>query len=558
MELINIFTGRGDTEPIGVEGWRERILQTFLYIILVFGTLAYILNMIRLIQAGDLQVAVFYTVAYIIVLGISIIRQIPYRIRTGTILVITYMLSVQTLITLGLSSDGRVWMLFFIILSGLLLGLREGLIATFISAVSYTFIALALTGGLLPVPPIEVQASSGLASAWLATGIVMFLTGLLTVLAVGVLIRGLQNNLAGLERSLANEKELSEQLEEDQAELVKRTETLERRMLQLRTAAEISGVIVDILDPQELMRRVSDLLRDRFALYYAGIFLLDDSKRYAELAVGTGEAGRRMVAEGYRLSVGGASMVGWATARREARISANIGEERIGSNNPHLPLTRSELALPLVRGNEVLGALTVQSVEADAFDTDDVTVLQGIASTLANAMENARLFQQLETSLNEIRNLNRSYLNEAWSGVDTGARDLSYTLENILSGEGETGASLDVPLTLRGEQVIGKISLEADKSNWSQEEVEFIDAVSSQAALALESARLLEETQRQVEREQTLNQITNQLSRTLDFDTLMQNIVRELGQLPNVSEVSIHVAPPEDLVEQNGDGGTGA
>ena len=554
MELINIFTGRGDGDPIGVEGWRKRILQAFLYIILILGTLAYILNAITLVRSGDVLIALFYTAAYAIVLAISLLRQIPYRVRTLTLLVITYGLAVQTLVSFGLSSDGRVWLLFFIILTGLLLGLREGLIATFISVVSYTLIAILLTGGILPLPAIEDQANSGSASAWLATGVVLFLTALLTILAIGVLIRGLQNSLGSLQRSLETEKELSDQLQEDRAKLEHRTQTLERRMLQLRTASEISGIIVEILDPQELMQRVCDLIRDRFALYYTGIFLLDESQRYAELATGTGEAGRRMVAEGHRLSVGGASMVGWATARREARSSSDIEHESVHFNNPHLPLTRSELALPLMRANEVLGALTIQSVDVDAFDRDDITVLQGIANTLANSMENARLFQQLETSLNEIRNLNRSYLNQAWGDVDSRERDLSYTMESIMPGEAKEGTSLDVPLTLRGEQVIGKISLEADKSNWSEEELEFIDAVSSQAALALESARLLEETQRQVDREQTLNQITNRLARTLDFDTLMQNVVRELGQLPNVSEVSIHVAPPEELVDPIGNG----
>ena len=554
MELINIFTGRGDGDPIGVEGWRERILQAFLYIILILGTLAYILNAITLVRSGDVLIALFYTAAYAIVLAISLLRQIPYRVRTLTLLVITYGLAVQTLVSFGLSSDGRVWLLFFIILTGLLLGLREGLIATFISVVSYTLIAILLTGGILPLPAIEDQANSGSASAWLATGVVLFLTALLTILAIGVLIRGLQNSLGSLQRSLETEKELSDQLQEDRAKLEHRTQTLERRMLQLRTASEISGIIVEILDPQELMQLVCDLIRDRFALYYTGIFLLDESQRYAELATGTGEAGRRMVAEGHRLSVGGASMVGWATARREARSSSDIEHESVHFNNPLLPLTRSELALPLMRANEVLGALTIQSVDVDAFDRDDITVLQGIANTLANSMENARLFQQLETSLNEIRNLNRSYLNQAWGDVDSRERDLSYTMESIMPGEAKEGTSLDVPLTLRGEQVIGKISLEADKSNWSEEELEFIDAVSSQAALALESARLLEETQRQVDREQTLNQITNRLARTLDFDTLMQNVVRELGQLPNVSEVSIHVAPPEELVDPIGNG----
>lgn len=349
-----------------------------------------------------------------------------------------------------------------------------------------------------------------------------------------------------LETSQVSEEELNARLNQEHAELNSRTRDLEKRHAQIRTAAEISRLISAELDPDKLMQKVVDLVKDRFDLYYAGVFLLDEEKIFANLKTGTGEAGRRMVAERHKLTVGGSSMVGWATANRKARIALDVGQEAIRFDNPHLPLTRSELALPLLRGNEPVGALTIQSTEPEAFDEDDIAVLQGIGDSLATAIENANFFQQIERSLHEIRKLNQLYLQEGWSDVVEREPVLSFSVENDAGLMGSSsGSSLEVPLKLRDQQVIGNISLETNRSNWSPEEQEFIEAISNQAAIALESARLLDDSQKQIQREQTLNQLTTRFSRSLDVDSLMQVVVRELGKLPNVNRVSLHVEPPD-------------
>ncbi|MEK6221581.1 MAG: GAF domain-containing protein, partial [Chloroflexota bacterium] len=233
---------------------------------------------------------------------------------------------------------------------------------------------------------------------------------------------------------------------------------------------------------------------------------------------------------------------------KKARVALDVGQEAIRFRNPHLPETRSELALPLVIGNDILGALTIQSVAPDAFDDDDIIVLQNISDSLAVALENARLFQQFETSLKEIQSLNRQYLEGAWTSVTNQEnKDLTYTKENesIPFSEDEILNSLNIPLTLRDEQVIGNINIEANRSEWSAEDQEFITAVSNQAAIALESARLLEETQLRVERERKLNDLTAKFSGTVNFEELMKTVVQELGQLPNVVQAEIHVSPPD-------------
>lgn len=168
----------------------------------------------------------------------------------------------------------------------------------------------------------------------------------------------------------------------------------ERRLTLLRAAARVAKSVASILDPDELLRRTVDIICDEFGFYYAGVFLLDNTGRWAILRAGRSDAGAAMLAAGHKLVVGGNSMIGAATGRREARIALDVGEEAVFFRNPYLPHTRSEMALPLVVGNDAIGALTVQSTEEAAFSQEDIETLQGMADQLAIAIQNSRLHRQ--------------------------------------------------------------------------------------------------------------------------------------------------------------------
>ena len=170
----------------------------------------------------------------------------------------------------------------------------------------------------------------------------------------------------------------------------------EHRARLLQVAGEVGKQVTSILDLDELLPRAMDIICDAYGLYYAGVFLIDDTGEWAILHAGHGEAGAAMVAEGHKLKVGGDSMIGAATGLRQARIALDVGQEQVHFKNPHLPHTRSEMALPLVVGEKVLGAVTIQSVEERAFDSDDITTLQTMADHLAVAIHNAQLLQELE------------------------------------------------------------------------------------------------------------------------------------------------------------------
>jgi PAS domain S-box-containing protein len=183
---------------------------------------------------------------------------------------------------------------------------------------------------------------------------------------------------------------------------------VERRGRDLQTAAEVSRVASSILDPDKLIQQVVDLVCERFDLYYAGLFLVDqdgewtgEPGRWAVLRAGIGEAGQQMIAQGHKLEIGGNSMIGACVADHQARIASDVGEEAVYFDNPFLPETHSEMALPLVARGRAIGALTVQSQRIAAFSGQDVTVLQTVADQVATAIANADLFEQTQEALRE-------------------------------------------------------------------------------------------------------------------------------------------------------------
>jgi DNA-binding LacI/PurR family transcriptional regulator/anti-anti-sigma regulatory factor/putative methionine-R-sulfoxide reductase with GAF domain len=175
---------------------------------------------------------------------------------------------------------------------------------------------------------------------------------------------------------------------------------LEFRKVQMLTAAEVSQVVSSLLDPEELIQRVVELVQERFDLYYVGLFLVDGG--WAVLRAATGEAGKKMIEQGHKLQIGGDSMIGRCIGEHQACVAADVGEEAVRFDNPLLPLTRSELALPLVTREGAIGALSIQSAQEMAFGEEDVAIFQTMADQLANAIANARLYDKIQTAYAEV------------------------------------------------------------------------------------------------------------------------------------------------------------
>lgn len=310
------------------------------------------------------------------------------------------------------------------------------------------------------------------------------------------------------------------------------------RTEQLKATIEVGRVASSILSPDELINKVVNMITDRFGYYYAAIFIIDPLNRWAELRDATGEAGEILRTQKHRLELGRKSMVNTAITTKQACIALDVGVEPVRFDNPLLPNTRSEIALPLLVGDQVIGALDVQSTEESAFNEDDIDTLQGMANQVAIALENARLFQETQKSLEELQAAHRLYVTEAWAETARENSGFEFVVgtENATPG---TGSAISVPLTLR-EQVIGKINLEGQQE-WSPEEKSLIEAVATQAALALENARLLDESQQLALRERLAAEITGKIWTSPTMDFILQTAVKELGRALRADEATIEL-----------------
>ncbi len=182
-------------------------------------------------------------------------------------------------------------------------------------------------------------------------------------------------------------------------------ERIAARTEQLRASADVGRAAVSILDTNQLLREIVNLITDRFGFYYAAVFLADSTNKWAVLREATGEAGRVLKERNHQLEIGGQSMVGTVLKTRKARIALDVGEEAVRFANPLLPDTRSEIALPLMVGSRVIGALDVQSTQVAAFDEASASVLQSMADQIAIALSNTMQFQQAQASLQRTRQL---------------------------------------------------------------------------------------------------------------------------------------------------------
>jgi putative methionine-R-sulfoxide reductase with GAF domain/HAMP domain-containing protein len=194
------------------------------------------------------------------------------------------------------------------------------------------------------------------------------------------------------------------QMAEDLSGLYRSLEDrVDARTRQVRTASEVARAVISTPSLDDLMRRAVELIQQQFGYYHVSIFLLDERGENAVLRESTGEAGQALVARGHQLPVGSESIIGWVTENNQPRVASDVGQDPVHMRNELLPETRSELAVPLQVGGQVMGALDVQSTEANAFQPQDVELLQTLADQLSAAIQNARLAQISATAADRAR-----------------------------------------------------------------------------------------------------------------------------------------------------------
>ncbi|MEO8357282.1 MAG: GAF domain-containing protein [Chloroflexota bacterium] len=365
----------------------------------------------------------------------------------------------------------------------------------------------------------------------------------------------LQDTLSGLESRVA----------ERTADLEMARLLSERRAQELQSISDISRIISSEQKLETLLALISRLVSEKFDFYHVGIFLLDSTHQYAVLQAANSEGGQKMLARGHRLEAGQMGIVGNVARSGEPRITLDVGADAVYFDNPDLPLTRSEMALPLNVRGETIGVLDVQSTKPGAFTENDIKTLSILADQISIAIDNARLFGQNKQALDEVQSLYDQYLRQEWKTFIQNRLKIGYiqsmgsgkplefrvesdeierTLQNgqiVVTGANEKSfPSVSVPIKLRG-QIIGVLNIKAPTKDrrWNQDEINLAQVISDRLALALDNARLLFESQRQTAKEQKIGEVTAKIGASINMRNVLQTAVEELGRALPGSEVVI-------------------
>ena len=518
------------------KNWRERFAMPLLIGSLVLGVFVLIPSVE---SVGNIIIKAIFIITYVAT-GIVTVIHFSYSVRISVFLLVVYALGLSELFRYGILGDGSFFLLGLIFLATLLLSPRVGIIAIAVNTLTIILFAwLMLSKTITPLTPFTDPA---LLQDWISGGGMIILFGTITVLGFQRLEKAFLEAQIQIDANLNTIKDERNNLEK---KVLERTQQLHR-------VNEIGRTITSVLNPDELLARAAHLISDEFECYYTAIFLTDASGQWAELKAATGDAGRVLRENKHHLDVNGKNPIGTAIRTKQAYITSDIRPDSIRLDNPLLPYTRtqmairfenpllpytrSQMALPLIIGERVIGALEMHSTKENAFLQQDTDTYQNMSNQVAIALENSRLFTEAQQSIYEMSATQQQYLQGAWLSLAS-EQKLEHTIGNSdLAGNQE----IKIPLTLR-DQTIGQINM-SSLDEWTPEQKNLIESIAAQAALALENARLVEESQSIAVRERLVNEVTSKIWASTTIDSILQTTVRELGRSLEATEVDIEVS----------------
>lgn len=524
------------------DDWRDRFLQRILLVSAVIGTFAVIpavLGTDDLILQG-IYIGVFVT------LVASILIRLPYLLKAGLFVMLVLILGISSLSETGIRGDSLFFFLAFATLSTLLFGPRGGIAAVIVSELIILVTGYLILNNLYNLS--DKLAIEGDLTDWLTAGFSHLLMSLVIMSGLRMLQEGFKQVQTQNENMVNTLRESHLELEHRVAE---RTKELARKTNQLNTASFVAHQTAEIQELDKLLNSTASLISTQFGYYHVAIYLINERGDYAALQAASSEGGKRLLQHGYRLRVGTEGIVGFVAADKKPRISLDVGDDAIYFDNPELPDTRSELSLPLIVRNNVIGVLDIQSSDAQAFEYDDIEIFQTLANQIAVVIDNVRLLTESQLIISQLQVLTSENTRRSWK-TESVSRNSAYHYSATGIHPIEKSAlprennALDVPLLLRG-QKIGKISLQrkSEFQNWTNKEETVAAEIAAQTALALENIRLVERTRERANREQAISYVTSRVRETLDLETVLRTSVREIQRELNLQEAEILLIPQD-------------
>jgi GAF domain-containing protein len=529
------------------------ILTLIVMFILLFG--------VYLRNTATYRFEIPFVIGAVILLLLSIVLLLNNRIRVAAVIFIfIFFLAANLFGWVGDGIDDPTVIVFFAVLipfGGLYLGRQGTIIMTVLVILSVFSLYIGGLYNFLGQPRQTIDIPTIVSVGF----IVLAITYEFTYRQLTLAAEDLWTEQSRLEQRNEELTELSTTLE---GRIEERTRSADRRARLIEAAADVGRAATSIYSLEELLPQVTRFISERFDFYHVGIFLLDELGQNAILRASSSEGGRRIMARGLRLRVGQEGLVGHVTGTGEARIASDIESDSDFMDVPELPDTRSELVLPLFSGGQMLGALDVQSRESFAFDDEDLNALRVLADQVSMAINNAMLFEQLQSSLEAERKAYGVVSRQAWQEMLKSSPSHGYLFRNnrLNRVQGEWSATmiaaassaettleqergrptLAIPIRA-GEDVIGVMRLQKAEGSlgWSANEIDLAETLSARLSEALDSARLFQETQRTAAYQQLTSEISTQMRETLDIDSVLRTAAQELGEAFKAKEVVIRL-----------------
>jgi GAF domain-containing protein len=532
--------------------WFENFLKIVMRSAVAFGAVLFI----YVILYDDFITRVALGIILFILVVVTF-APVSYSIRGIVLAASIYLIALVILLGWGVSADATMFLLGFIAITTLLFDHRFGLVALALSIITMTIIGWLVLSSFYKL--LVVFGTSGLASDWIIYSLDMTAMGGIIILAVYFLKREFNAVLGHIRETFKALQTEQARVDESTARLLKANQenaaqaTMEAS--RLRTIAEVARTAVAVVEPDRLMNLLTNLISQQLGFYHIGIFLLDEPREYAILSAANSDGGRRMLTRRHRLQVGQQGIVGNVTSSGKPRIALDVGTDAVFFNNPDLPETHSEMCLPLKVNEVVIGALDIQSTQAKAFTEEDYSILSILADQVAIAIQNAKSNEETKRALQEAEVASSQLTGRIWkeykSEHDVKGYSFRGTKAEPIEGNSpnnmEANGEIHVPIRLHG-QIIGNLKLNRanEERPWSDDELALTQATADRVALALENARLLEDSQRRASKERVIGEVTTKISQSINLRNVLQTAVEELGRVIPGSDVVIQLQSSND------------
>ena len=359
---------------------------------------------------------------------------------------------------------------------------------------------------------------------------------------------------------------LEERVNQRTAELDTANQFNLRRARQFEAISQVVKAISSIQDLDTLMPRITQVISEQFNTYHTGIFLLDNEREFAVLRASNSMGGQKMLERGHKLQVGQTGIVGFVTATGRARIALDVGTDAAYFDNPDLPDTRSEIALPLRYSGQIIGALDVQSLDANAFGQDDIEALTTLADQVAVTINNTLILEEARKSLNESQSAFGNFTRDSWKIMQPKSLGLGFQLKEsvvtpldqpltgkhiqeavasgatVISDKDNGGSNLTIPIRLRG-KTIGIINLRTAQQKLTSDDADIAESVTERLSLAIETALLIQTTQHRADVERITSDISSRINSSTRFETILQTAAQELSRALGGSDVLVQIEP---------------